>query len=238
MKKIFIVGCGHSGTSLMIRILDAHSDTYAIPFETGIFLNNNEDIIKNEIDKFEEIAKKKGATCLVEKTPKHTHKIQSICKLYPEVKIIAMIRDSRDVACSLKARGFTFEEGLERWIEDNNALLLEKERRNLLFIKLEEFIINQDAVIKKILDFADLSMEDLTKYYTEKKKWYAIKVIANKPMIASGKEHEKLRNWQINQPIFKTTQRHSQEMTEEDKYIFEKKYNEIEVLMKMFDYKI
>ena len=40
-SPIFVVGCGHSGTSLMRRLLGLHRRIYALPFETNMFLESD-----------------------------------------------------------------------------------------------------------------------------------------------------------------------------------------------------
>ena len=40
LSPIFIVGCGHSGTSIMLALLDAHSKIEVIPDESWVFFRN------------------------------------------------------------------------------------------------------------------------------------------------------------------------------------------------------
>jgi hypothetical protein len=36
MRPVFIVGCGHSGTSVTLAMLGNHSNLYAVPFESSL----------------------------------------------------------------------------------------------------------------------------------------------------------------------------------------------------------
>lgn len=209
IKKIFIVGCGHSGTSLMIRMLGSHSEIHAISGETNIFLDeNNEERIDFKIGEFDRDAILLKKKAWVEKTPKHIHKIHKINEIISNASIIAMVRHPNDVACSLRARGYTYKQGLERWIRDNNALVDELKNNNIYIQKLEDLISDPNICARKILNFLNLPYQDLTKYYLEKKDWYANKIINEMPCDCKGNNHEIFRNWQINQPIFKNNHRY------------------------------
>ena len=62
----------------------------------------------------------------IEKTPPHIFQIQKFLKYRPQSQFILMLRDGRDVVCSLKYRQKyqTFGERAERWVDDNLAVLL------------------------------------------------------------------------------------------------------------------
>ncbi len=220
MNKILVVGCGHSGTSLMIRMLGTHSKIHAIPGETCLFLNSDLEFIKKNIENFDAEARKNDKVAWVEKTPKHIQEIQKILMLYPDIKIIAMIRDPRDVACSLKARGFTFQQGLQRWLDDNLALAENFDVQKIHLQKLEDLTKNPSEQLKKIFEFLDFPYEDVTKYHQKKESWYAKRIVSQKPKSAKNSCHEKLRNWQINQPLFSHTRRFDKEMLSGDRKIF------------------
>jgi hypothetical protein len=130
---IFVVGCGHSGTTLMLRLLGMHKNLFAVPLETFMFLHNDEltfrkptsnDIahaaskvlhtivacegIPDEREKVVHLANLMTAASAkhrwIEKTPRHIHRIELICNTFPDSKILVMLRDGRDVAVSLRDR--------------------------------------------------------------------------------------------------------------------------------------
>jgi len=119
-KPIFIVGCGHSGTSIILALLDAHSKLYAIPYESYLFCKFDSKVDDTEIlfklAEWQKETLKKEKKRFVEKTPAHIHRMGKILRICPDAKIICMLRDGRDVACSFKARG-SFSEGIRRWTQ-------------------------------------------------------------------------------------------------------------------------
>lgn len=246
VKSTFVVGCGHSGTSLLIRILGEHSQIYAIPNETSIFFKKQKFLIflkkqnlgeiSKQLDYFDKLTMTRGKTVWIEKTPRHVYHINLIFKIRPEAKVIGITRDPRDVACSIKDRGLTFEAGILRWIKDNTALLKNK-RENMLIVRLEDIIKHPKKNVEKILDFLELPYENLLNFYLHPVDWYAQKVAVEKPADGIGtKNHRLLRNWQINQPMFKTTQRYTTDMTDKDKEIFATYAKEIDVLANRLGY--
>ena len=241
IKRIFIVGCGHSGTSILLRILGEHRMVYAVPEETGIFINTDMSetkIIKNRLCNLDILARQNNKVLWAEKTPKHIKCIKKILSINPKSKIIAITRDPRDVACSMKNRGYTFQDGLKRWIEDNTCLLEEKSNKKIYIIKLEDLIKNPEENIKKLLCFLELPDQNLLSYYLNKQDWYSKKVIETKPENSLKENHKIFRNWQINQPLFKDTKRYDKEMTVNDKKIFKEHFLEILPLADQLGYEI
>ena len=133
MAPIFVVGCGHSGTTLMLRLLGMHKNLFAIPLETFMFLDNENltfrkptinDIaqvaarvvhksveyehVEGERDRVIHLANLMTTASAknrwIEKTPRHIHRIDLICDRFSDATILLMIRDGRDVAVSLRDR--------------------------------------------------------------------------------------------------------------------------------------
>jgi len=115
---IFIVGCGHSGTTLLAARLGNHDQIHVIPKETGWFLPKRSlRAGKKKMNLEFSRAKEDGKKILLEKTPKHIHCIHRILKVYPCAKIIIVHRNCYDNIASLKKR-FNFELALNRWLID------------------------------------------------------------------------------------------------------------------------
>jgi len=207
MRSAFVVGCGHSGTSIMLRLLGAHPDVYAVPGETNLFLNGNEEIWAKALAGFDAEAAAQGKTIWIEKTPRHVLRMAKILKLRPDAQFIGMVRLPLDAACSYRGRGMvTFEVGLQRWLKYNKALLPHKDKPYMHFIHLEALIANPQTICAEALSFLDLSPCDLTAYHKEPVVWYV------------GSEQGVRRNAQINEPLFSNTDR-THELTPADRTI-------------------
>lgn len=53
---------------------------------------------------------------LIEKSPPNIYSIPAFLKCVPDGRALLIVRDGRDVVCSLKGRGFTFTEALRVWL--------------------------------------------------------------------------------------------------------------------------
>lgn len=221
---IFVVGCGHSGTSLMLRMLDAHSNLLAIPEETGILqAERNRKVI---LWKFHRTCKRIKLTThqrFLEKTPRHIYAIQKIFEVFPNAQIILMLRDGRDVACSIKNRYGDFEKGVDRWITDNEIARIFWNHPKVYVQKLEDLQQQPAESLKKITSFLAEPFElEMLNYYQEKKNYYA-DALQYSSGTKGEEDHKVRRNWQINQPLIKSTSRWEKEMTPSEKALFKKK---------------
>jgi len=220
---VFITGCGHSGTSLLLAILGSHSKIYPVPQESKIGFKP----LKRKLYlwSFDRRAIAQGKTRWIEKTPKHIFCIEQLLSIRPGTKVIIIIRDGRDVACSYKDRFGDLERGIKTWVLDNLAGIKYWNHPAVLVIKYEDLIGDVEATLRKILMFLGEDFEPvLLEYHRQSKYFYSDKL--DKPASVSGKDHDQYRNWQINQPLFDGRGRWIS-LTAEEKNIIKKSGNDL-----------
>ncbi len=208
-KPIFIVGCGHSGTTLILSILDYHKDLFSEKNETYIFSEK-----KIPYFKLWEFINKIKNKRWVEKTPKHVYEIEKIKNVFPKAKIIVMIRDGRDVACSLKERIGSFNLGAKRWVNDNLAWLKYKNDPNLFTLKLETFTNEPESQLKKLFTFLEIEYYNQIWDYNKKKRDFFTNI--------ERSAHEIKRSEQANSSIKSNTCRWKNEISVQEIDYFKK----------------
>lgn len=204
-RYTFIVGCGHTGSTLLARILYGHPDIHSARYETGAF--------QPTLPKFHELARLyrdavgAGKDMLVEKTPRHVHRARAIRFWLPQARFIVTVRDGRDVVASLAARYGSFEQAFERWTEDTRASIAVVEQYGGVVFRLEDLIAAPEAQIRRLCSFLDLEFSDRLLDYSETKvQW-------GPP--GDDSEHTRLRQRQVNSPISDTSGRWRVELTPE-----------------------
>ena len=229
-EPVFIVGCGHSGTTLMLRILGAHPDLYAIDYETKAFQGNYPKM--SNVLKWNKIVEEQGCRW-VEKTPSHIRYIKRILKLFPKGRIIVMLRDGRDVTVSIRQRYGDSKWAQSRWIKDNQEGLKYFEDKRILPVRLEDLTSSTEKTLLEVCDHINVPYSpELLDYHTSEFKYHN----EAPKQTSSRKGHDHLTNrvWQVNQPIFKDTSKWKTEATEEELNLFEDK--EFKDLLKKFEY--
>jgi hypothetical protein len=130
-RMIFNVGAQRSGTFWLQRIVTAHSAISAIPSESALFSDGIAPLFERfqqaasdspqlgalyvERDKLLAATRRfcdavladylePGARFLSERTPMHVSHLELIAELYPDARVIHIIRDGRDVARSVVAQ--------------------------------------------------------------------------------------------------------------------------------------
>jgi hypothetical protein len=144
-RMVFVVGSRRSGTNLVQRVLASHPQVAAVPSETFIFhhaiarlfelvqhsavgsartgriyVHRDEflDAVRDLCDGIFAGVVRDDATRVLERTPHHAHVLDVITAVYPDARILHIIRDGRDVARSLLAQDWgptSLAEAAEEW---------------------------------------------------------------------------------------------------------------------------
>lgn len=142
---VCLVGCGHSGTTVLARTVSQFPGVYcAEDYETG-FLRFWPFVPWRRMRRWDKEAKELGFAVWLEKTPKHVHHVKKILQV-PGMKIIFIYRDGRAVSKSIKGRKGSFAVGVKRWVADNLAIQPFLDHRNVLSIKYED-LTNEGTVL-------------------------------------------------------------------------------------------
>lgn len=202
-SPIFIVGCAHSGTSLLLNILGSHSRICAIPFESSFALKwplPCEDSQKffARCDKF---THSMGKMRWVEKTPRHIFRLNEVLQYFPDGKILLLLRDGRDVACSFQDRYGSLEAGIQRWVKDNQAGRCFWNHPNVRLVRYEKLVAEFKNTLRDVVNFIGETFEDSFYRFHETPRYYFAPRI-ERPPDEFGENHDIYRNWQINQPLF------------------------------------
>jgi hypothetical protein len=222
-SPIFIVGCGHSGTSLLLRILGSHSRIGAIPFESSFALKWPApcEASRQFFARCDNFARRMGKERWVEKTPRHILRLKEILQNFPEGKVLLMLRDGRDVACSIQDRCGSLEVGIDRWVRDNQAGRSFWDHPNVHLVRYEKLVADFENTLRTIFNFIGEEFEDSVRHYHETPKSYFAADI-ERPSNAFGENHERYRNWQMNQPLFDGRGKWHR-LTEEEKRLIKEK---------------
>lgn len=212
-NPVFVVACGHSGTSLMLAVLGAHSRLFAVPQETRC-LHADEAFFREQARAFDRLAVAAGKPRWVEKTPSHIRHLDELFNWAPDARVILMLRDGRDVAASIKARTGNLEEAIGRWVNDNRAGKPYWDHPHVLVCKYEDLVTRFEPTVHRAVEFLGEEYEPGMKDYNSRPlRFYSEKV--EKPTSAEGSNHNQYRNWQINQPLFDGRERWKDLSTEE-----------------------
>lgn len=130
---------------------------------------------------FEEPTEKAGAARWCEKTPRNSIYLDRLAEMFPDAYFINVIRDGRDVACSMVERRFwpigatndfpttnefrgevTFEKAIKYWVEmvrlsREVASKLRPERYTE--VRLEDLVFEQESTVSRITDLLGESLD-------------------------------------------------------------------------------
>lgn len=227
---IFIIGCGHSGTTLLNRIIGNHKNIYGVEDESYLFILNKYSLLHS----WDKERKHKNEKWICEKTPKHVHKINEMYRHVKNPKIIVLTRNGLDVVASLNKRYGNLKESFERWIQDNRAWINHPKKENFHVLKYESFVKNPEEELKKICEFIGEEYDENMINY-EKTPFDLDQQIFNH--LIRDKKHDLLRKYQINQEIYDGTNRYLTDLSKEDIHTLMKNNSFIE-MMKLLDYEI
>ncbi len=164
-EPIVIGGCGRSGTSLLLAILDAHPNIKGINYETNILVWKrffNWHWANGLVHRFRIINQlirdniKPTARRWCEKTPRNVLFIPLILKEFNrKVRIIHIIRDGRDVCTSYHPTTKGYHVPFDRWVHDVSSGLAVSEDPCVLTIRYENLVLKYEETIELVLKFLD-----------------------------------------------------------------------------------
>lgn len=212
---VFIVGCGHSGTTMLRHVLGMHPDIYAVPYEGRIFYHSSIKIrMADAIWSFTAVSN--GKSRWLEKTPSHIYKLERIFKMYPDSRVLLLIRDGRDVAVSLNNRWGDFERSVQRWVNDNRAGEPYWNHPQVKKIIYEQLVVDYKTQIQSICEFISESVDGRILNFTNIKQ---IQDDDNKAFNHGAKPRD-IREAQIDKGLYNPAGRWAEFMTNDQKIIF------------------
>ena len=126
--------------------------------------------LKSFVDKVYEkvLEKNPDATHILDKHPGYSKHVELIQKFLPEAKFIHIIRDGRDVACSMIAarKNIGFGEGkiggaAREWRDNVIASrIIADQTKNYMEIRYEQLLENSFQVLKSVFNFCGLNVSD------------------------------------------------------------------------------
>lgn len=189
-NAIIIGGCGRSGTTLLREILDRHprifcgpeTSMFGLPFwppNIASFWELDETLLRQEVKsssnliRFAEAFYRKQAAQAskirwADKTPNNVRAIEKILTWFPKASFIHIIRDGRDVVCSLRhhpkekyVNGALVPNKTNnpiyvcatRWLRDTAKGLALRGHPRYLELKYEDLVMNPESEIRRLCDF-------------------------------------------------------------------------------------
>jgi len=226
-KYLFICGCGHSGTTLVLAIFNSLDNTYVFKNETGFFLRSNKKTIK-DFKKYVTKNIQYDYELVVEKTPKHIRYCSEILK-DEDTEILVMIRNPFDNISSLMKRGYDIHDAIRRYELDNLSWQKFKNCKRLEYLKYEDLVCNFYVKLKYLGKKYGVDLLTANEKRLDHKDIYFSKQINTRiePNSTNGKgieNHVNLRNFQVRQPISNMNGTWVHLLSKEDKNLITNKF--------------
>jgi len=221
-NPIYIVGCGHSGTSILLRIIGNHKNIWPVKKESAFFLKPDTHL-SALLKEWDENCVGDSRARWVEKTPPHIFQIPRLLASRPNAKILLITRDGRDVVASLKHRkGYeSIDDRIDRWLYDNMAGLPFWDHERVHILTYENLVSKSEETLKKVFNFLGEEYDEgVLDFHQSKENWYTDELRKPKS-IQNNQDHNHLRNWQVNQPLFDGRGAWKKSMTKNELKTFE-----------------
>ena len=159
MRKVFICGCGHTGTTLLATMLSVHSEIYCPFVETWSYVYDDHKFLLRELLKEAELRKE---SVFLEKTPKHIYHVDEIRKDH-NPHFIFVVRNGYDCIASLEKRYGDFDKAYNRYIDDHKEVM----KHDGHIVRYEDLISNPADTLQKICEYIELPYESQMLNYHE-----------------------------------------------------------------------
>lgn len=190
VEAVFVGGCGRSGTSLFKEVLNRHprlacgpeTSLFGLPFNTANIADmwgipdqelkqlqaESPNLVHFAESFSNRFLQEEGKARWVEKTPNNIRAIGSLLTWFPNARFVHVIRDGRDVVCSLRhhpnkkivngqivpvQRNNPVEKTARRWLEDTSAGLAYRSHPRVLEVRYESLVADPAAEFGRVCAF-------------------------------------------------------------------------------------
>ncbi len=196
-RHIVMGGAPRSGTTVLRRVLDRHpevcagaetklfvpaafnlewlADAYQIPLDELASMRRESPSQGAFVDAFAKRARRDaGKARWAEKTPMNIRNLDWIMPRFPDASIVHIIRDGRDVICSMRQHPDwrwvdgawqkvlvprSLETYAQRWLADTSAGLAWREDPRYLEIRYEDLVADPAGVLRSVCDGVGLAAD-------------------------------------------------------------------------------
>jgi hypothetical protein len=222
---VFIVGCPHSGTTILHRLFSLHRSVLGVPGESGLFLSKpTEAKISGTLSHWRSLANEEQKTHVVEKTPWHGLKINIIAEAVADAKFVFILRNPVDTYGSLKHRGATnrIPDSCEGRIGIIAEFLGAALQAQAYLMTLENLTQNPAVELANALGASGIpcTASEAADIVSSQTAAAATAAASSQPADRKdGAAHRELRAWQVNQPIFADTRNRQNVMPTETQQV-------------------
>ena len=100
-----------------------------------------------------------GKSVFAEKTPSDVYCFRQLAELYPRCLLIHIIRDGRDVACSLMKRGCDIFEAASIWLYNATCGIGCRDLPNYVEIRYEDLVKDPQAILRPICERVSITFD-------------------------------------------------------------------------------
>jgi len=208
-SPILIGGCRRSGTTLLLSLLSAHPDIYAVPHETTAFSPGcygddidlsaafNIDFLYDHLRREDVPLEEYRRWC--EKSPMNVRFAERALQYFgDEARFLHIVRDGRDVVTSRHPNAPNqYFVPPERWIEDVSHGHRVESHPRVMTIRYEDLVADHVSVMEEVCTFVGESFEEKafraypdTSQFQESSAWFGTAREVNASSVGRWKKDE------------------------------------------------
>ena len=144
-----------------IHVFMTYREEYGIEFE---ILKQWVEESHSTVEFFEKLCqhmnKRFHTKLFLEKSPTNVYSFRILAERFPNIPLVHLVRDGRDVAASLMKRGFNLYFAGTRWLYDTLCGMNARGSENYLEIKYEQMVHSPDDTLRKIFSHIGVNSDD------------------------------------------------------------------------------
>lgn len=227
-QPVFVMGCGHSGTTLMRELVGMHPSVYRTPNDVRLFTLADAERA-GVIEAWNSACLAAGRRFWMDKMAAYIRQMGEILEWFPKARLVVMVRDGRDVALSLRKRS-DFKSGVARWMADNLAAKPYLELPSVLTVTYERLVREPAETLTQVFGFLGEPFDPIVlDFWKANRERSDVDDETGRRLEAAAdqRDFQTLRQWQISQPIYHGSGRWKAELTADERAYFKVHANDL-----------